>query len=179
MEKQIEIWKQIEDFQNYEISNLGRVRSSNRIHTHFIMKQIVNKKGYYTVDLFIGKPGKRIQRFRVSRLVACAFIPNPDNLPQVDHINGDKSNNSVENLQWIDPKKNVQKSQSYYYKTWKNDNPEEVFEFNSRLELEWFITRKAGREKKVNLGNCISKGAQNRLGWIIETNKIPGESFKK
>ena len=57
-----------------------------------------NSKGYLRVKLF--KDGQ-MKRYRVHRLVAEAYLPNPDNLPQVDHINEDKTNNCVNNLQWI------------------------------------------------------------------------------
>lgn len=90
----MEIWTEIEGFENYQVSTWGRVRSS-----HGILKPYENAKGYLKVGLFRnGKDHKK----RVSRLVAMAFIPNPDNLPQVDHIDGNKQNNSITNLRWVD-----------------------------------------------------------------------------
>jgi len=83
----------------YEVSTYGRVKSLNYRHTGNaqIMKPKVVTKGYLAVTIFKDGKGKTI---RVHRLVAIAFIPNPLNLPQVNHIDGDKKNNRVDNLEW-------------------------------------------------------------------------------
>jgi hypothetical protein len=73
------------------------------------LKLIKRKNGYLQVILC--KNGK-IRNFRVHRLVAEAFIPNPENLPQVDHLNGDRADNRVANLQWISKIENNRKRQS-------------------------------------------------------------------
>ena len=87
-----EIWLPIKDYENYEISNLGRVRKKDKI-----LKQYKNDKGYLYVSL--SKNNKR-KLFRVHRLVAITFIENPNNLPEVNHKDEDKTNNKVENLEW-------------------------------------------------------------------------------
>lgn len=110
----IEIWKDIEGYEGlYEVSSYGRVRSlqrtrkgsygSIRIVYEKILNHKIDKDGYHTVSL--SKEGK-MKYIRVHRLVAQAFIPNPDNLPQVNHRDEDKSNNCVENLEWCDAKYN-------------------------------------------------------------------------
>ena len=84
----------------YEVSNKeGRIRSLNynRTGRTEILKPIKNKNGYSQITL--SKDGK-MQRFYVHRIVAEVFIPNPDALPEVDHINRNKTDNSVENLRW-------------------------------------------------------------------------------
>lgn len=96
----MEIWKEIEGFEGiYWISTWGRVRG-----TKGILKPYKTEKGYYKVDLY--KKGKR-HKWRVNRLVAHAFIPNPYSLPQVDHVDGNKQNNSITNLRWVDNSTNV------------------------------------------------------------------------
>lgn len=87
-----EIWKVIEGFEDYQISSWGRVMGK-----HKIMKQHPNEKGYLMVGL---RKNNREYKKRVHRLVAQNFIPNPDNLPQVNHKDGNPRNNSITNLEW-------------------------------------------------------------------------------
>lgn len=103
----IEFWKNIEDYGNgtrYQVSDLGRVRSLNYRDTGEpkILKQYGNGTGYYQVKL-LDNFGKA-KHVLVHRLVATAFIENPfpDKWDQVNHIDEDKSNNCVENLEWCD-----------------------------------------------------------------------------
>ena len=112
-----EVWKDIEGYEGmYQVSNLGRVRSLDRYVPAFcalsktgeivnyfrkgvIIKQhIAGKSGYLYVRLSIGDKAKG---YSVHRLVAKAFIPNPDNLPEVNHIDEDHLNNQADNLEWV------------------------------------------------------------------------------
>ena len=94
-----EIWKIIDEFPSYMISNLGRVKSLNYNGTkeEKILKQTRQKKGYLKVGLY---KDKKYYSRQVHRLVAIAFIPNLNNAPQVNHIDGNKTNNAVYNLEW-------------------------------------------------------------------------------
>lgn len=101
----LEVWKDIENYPNYQVSSFGNVKSKPRKGTHGgILKQEVNKYGYCKVLLL--NNNKRLSA-SVHRLVAQAFIPNPSNLPQVNHIDGNKLNNHTDNLEWCTPKDNV------------------------------------------------------------------------
>lgn len=101
-----EIWKQIPN-SVYSISNTGKVRNNK---TTRILKPIKDKDGYSLVGLVTTLGNKQ---FKIHRLVAQAFIPNPDNKPQVNHINGDKSDNRVINLEWNTCKENINHAISF------------------------------------------------------------------
>lgn len=103
-----EIWKDIKGYEGlYQVSNIGRVKSLKR-HRRGSGKELVcvnekikalqdNGHGYMTTTLYQNNKGQVVY---IHRLVAVAFISNPNNLPCVNHINEDKSNNSASNLEW-------------------------------------------------------------------------------
>ena len=94
-----EIWKEIENTNGmYFVSNLGNVKKQNKS-----IKKTERKDGYVKVRI---NHGDCVKNYFVHRLVALAFIPNENNLPQVNHIDGNKSNNTVANLEWCSEKEN-------------------------------------------------------------------------
>lgn len=111
---QKEIWKDIKNYEGrYQISNMGRVKSLFRkvktVSGYYItvqekiLKQTVDNTGYYVVSLW--KNNKHL-RAHIHRLVAETFIFNHNNKPFINHIDGDKLNNNVSNLEWCTPKEN-------------------------------------------------------------------------
>ena len=92
-----EIWKPIPNYEGfYEVSNTGKVRSIYRYKC--VLKPMISNAGYERVDLFKNKGRKQ---FSVHRLVAMAFISNPDSKLFVNHKDENKLNNSVDNLEWV------------------------------------------------------------------------------
>lgn len=101
----MEIWKPIVGTKGFiEVSNEGRVRSLLRGSPR-VLKTQTDKKGYHRLRVTIER--EKIS-YKIHREVAKAFIPNPDNLPQVNHKDGNKSNNAVDNLEWISSRDNAQ-----------------------------------------------------------------------
>lgn len=111
-----EIWIPIKGFEEYyHVSNLGNIRALEktvpykdgriRRYKSIILKPRIDGRGYYFVTLY--KPSYKIQ-LRVHRLIAVAFIPNPENKPEVNHKDGVKTNNEISNLEWSTRSENTQ-----------------------------------------------------------------------
>ena len=100
-----EVWKPVKGFEGkYEVSNTGKVRSidrfdaNNRFRKGIELKQLIESQGYYRVTLWHNKCSK--EDIRVHYLVACHFIDNPENKKTVNHKDGNKLNNNLNNLEW-------------------------------------------------------------------------------
>lgn len=97
----MEIWKHW--LHNYEVSSDGRIRN---VTNGRILKQKIRSNGY--ADITVSLESRESKKtFRVHRIVAQVFLPNPDNLPQINHKDGNKLNNSISNLEWCDQSHNI------------------------------------------------------------------------
>jgi hypothetical protein len=113
----MEIWNDVEGYENlYQISNYGKVKSLSHINNlgklrpECILKDRFTDRGYNTAVLYNnGKP----KTYKVHRLVAKAFIENISNKPHVNHIDGDKKNNFVDNLEWV----TISENQKHAFRT--------------------------------------------------------------
>ena len=159
----MEDFRKIEEFENYSISNLGNVRNDL---TGRILIPHLNTNGYMALTLVKGK--KKYLRY-IHRLVALAFIPNPENKKQVDHINGNKTDNVLENLRWVTVSENCY---AYGYEARNLHRQKrvtathingEVLQFNSRNDVaKYFKCDKS----QISYNKVYKKG--NKKGWKFE-----------
>lgn len=171
-----EIWKDVPGYEGlYQVSNLGRIRSYEKYkragrHTSVyycpskIIKSFSAGVGYQRVNLFKDRKGRQLS---VHRLVAMAFIPNPDNLPQVNHKDEDKTNNRLDNLEWCTAKYNSNYGTHPYRLTVKGrkkpKKSKEVGQYTKSGELigTYPSICEASRKAKVDRGS-ISNAINGR-----------------
>lgn len=163
MQSIAEIWKDVQGYEGlYQVSNLGRVKSLVREHyckKERILTNVKLPNGYIYVRLCKDGKGKNV---RVHRLVAVAFIPNPENKTEVDHINAIKTDNSVNNLRWASHKENIRNPLNMVHLIGKN-NPM----FGKKHSEE---TKEKIRKNHANFSGDLNPRARKVKN--IETNEI-------
>ena len=176
-----EIWRPIAGYEGlYEVSNLGRVRSLDRIqynpvaathktfHPGHIMNGVVSHRGYRMVALR-DINGKR-KNCSVHRLVAMAFIQNPNNLPFVNHLNYDKLDNRVENLEWCTEFENVHYGRADRIRQANQPNNKPVLQYSLDGEFlcEYINITSAARvvnTTRANIRKCCNGIYKHAAGY--------------
>lgn len=164
-----EIWKDIKDYEGiYQISNFGRIKS---LHNKFGVKQLIMKphkkrNGYYQIRL----KNKGTQKdFCIHRLVAQAFIPNPENKSQVNHINENKTDNRVENLEWCTQAYNNTYGTRIQRVKEKMSKPVYQYSLDGKFIKKYNSLQEASKINKCSMGNisqcCLGNYKQSH-GFI-------------
>lgn len=154
----VEKWKRVKGFEEYyAISSFGRLMSFKRDKSGKIIK-LTNKKGGYFSVVLQGK-GKKQKSTRIHRLVAEHFIKNPYGLPIVNHIDGNKQNNTVSNLEWCTQSHNVKESMKIHKDQCKAMNyyntdlrPKKILQYS--LDGEFIAEFKNSSEASRATGVC-------------------------
>lgn len=166
-----EIWKDIPEYLGiYQVSNYGSIRKIGRCKKPKMMTPKPNQKGYLRVCFAIG--GK-LRFYRVHRLVAQAFIPNPNNKTQINHKDGNKLNNCVDNLEWVTNQENCEHAQ---INGLTNYHPRPIALIKDGEIIEKFdsiadATRKTNKDYKsiyYQLTNCKHKQNKTKnVYWVF------------
>lgn len=171
-----EVWKDIEGYEGkYQVSNFGNVMSLNYNHTgkKRLMKLRKNRYGYLEVHLY--KDGK-VKWYKVHRLVAQAFLANPNNLSQVNHKDQNKENNIVSNLEFCSPEYNVNYGDRNERASEKQCKPIFGVDKVSGLIVEYKSAKEAGKVLGINPANITAccKGKRKSAGnfyWFYADTK--------
>ena len=161
-----EIWCPVKNYESlYEVSDQGRVKSL-KFCKERIMKPSRDTCGYLLVNLW--KNGEK-KPYRIHRLVAQTFIPNPDNLPEVNHKDEDKINNKVSNLEWCDRKYNNNYGTHNQRMAEKKSKPVLQYEKDGKFVKEWKSAVDVQRNLKYSQGNissCCNGKIKSSYGFI-------------
>lgn len=170
-----EIWKDISGYEGfYQVSNMYRVKSlerivnsgnGKRIEGSKIIKMRLNERGYYRLSL--SKNGE-CKNFTLHRLIAKAFIPNPHNKPEINHINGIKTDNRIDNLEWVTTKENVIHAETIGLRNKNRANGEKngASKLTEKQVIDIREKFKTNKYTKLSLAKEYNVG-QTLIGYII------------
>ena len=160
-----EIWKDKKNYEgHYQVSNCGRVKSI-KFGKERILKLRTDKDGYFKVDL---SKNNKLKTFTVHRLVAEAFLPNPYNLPCINHKDECKTNNNVNNLEWCNSKYNINFGTRNEKASKKLSKPVLQYTLEGEFVKEWSSTMECGRNgyNQGNVAACCRGERKTHKGFL-------------
>lgn len=164
MMSDMEIWKDVEGYEGlYQVSNMGRVKSL-KYDKEKIIKSCKNSRGYLIVNLY---KDKKMKDHKVHRLVAQAFLPNPNNLPQVNHKNEIKTDNRVDNLEYCDSSYNNNYGSRTERAVKAKSKPVLQFTKDGEFIRKWESATQVSRELGFNqssISNCCKGKIYKSVG---------------
>lgn len=197
-----EEWRDVQGFPNYAVSNFARVKrlkyiryySDGRVrHNEEMIVKQTSKDGYKMVRLFNEKTGRKGVLVKTHRLVAIAFIPNPENKPYIDHINTIRDDNRIENLRWVTQRENVnnpitrkKNSESSNKRFLRDGEREKISKSVKRLHQDQNYRSKflqamqseEMREKRRNSTCCKKVGLFDKNGVLVNSFRSSSEAAK-
>jgi len=144
-----EEFRPIDGFEGYAVSNFGNVRGKKNT----ILKYSCCKGGGFYPQITLYKDKKKYTK-TIHRLVGLVFLPNPDNLPTIDHIDRNKSNNNVNNLRWADHQTQNDNRKPFFHYKKKNKTGERYIHFDRRKSKQIYLRM---CNKHINNGKGIHK----------------------
>ena len=161
----MEVWKDVQGYEGlYKVSNLGKVKRLFKSGKENVLSGRADKDGY--IEVILSKNQKK-KTCRLHRLVALAFIPNPNGKKEVNHKDKNKQNNSVDNLEWVTTAENIRHS----FAMGRNMYKRAIVQYTKAMEIvaHWESIREASRNLKIatsGIVGCCGGHLQTSGGFI-------------
>ena len=169
-----EAWKDVVGFEGeYQISNLGRLKHFSKKGWNILKN--TNKKGWYFNVILVGK--SKTKSIKIHRLVAEAFIPNPENKPCINHKDGNKQNNCVDNLEWATQKENIEHARRtglWHYNSPYRELKVAQYDLNHNLIAIFKSCAFAGKETGICARNILQVANRTPFNSKGSTRKQAG-----
>lgn len=152
----MEEWKLISDFNSkFEVSNLGNIRN---VKTGKVLKQYLNKTtGYYGISVRPDGRQSKARLLKPHRYVAICFVENPDDKPEVNHKDGDKTNNHHLNLEWVTSKENTQHAWRLGLNSSNNRKGHEHVQSKLSQSDREYVLENYGKHGKATTGRALAE----------------------
>ena len=166
-----EIWSNVLGFPDYWVNKKGEVMG----RTGKLLKPATTKKGYLRLPFYTSD---KVKAFAIHRLVADAFIPNPENKPQVNHINCDKKDNRVENLEWVTDEENRKHKLENNLNVTAQGTKHVKSKINEEIAKDIFLSKETDNylSEKYDISKSLVNGIRTGRNWGWYTKNLDKEN---